>query len=450
MYDRLFYPGVSLEVWMEPGVSDEELRRTIAWTYRSDAPSGRVGLVLGAGNVSSIGPMDVLYKTIVEKQAVLLKMHPVNAYAGPFLERGFRPLIEAGALRVAYGDVAEGQHLVHHPGVDEIHMTGSAAVHDRIVWGDTPAEQAQRRAEGRPKVTKPITSELGCVTPVVVVPGAWSEAELQYQAENVATMVALNASCNCNAAKLLVTSRAWPQRRSFLARIEAVLAALPPRRAYYPGSRIKYDRFTHAHPDARALGPRGDDTLPFTTIFDLDPEQHADPAFTEEAWCPILAETALPGDDVGHFLDEAVRFGNDTVEGTLSAVILVDPRSRGRLGARWHRALADLRYGTIAINHWSAMSYVLAVAPWGAYPGHTREAIGSGIGVVHNARMLPRTQKTVLDGPFTSWPKPPWFVTHPRGHHVARQMVAFEAAPTPWRVPVLVASALARFGSPRR
>ena len=51
---------------------------------------GRVALVLGAGNVSSIGPMDALYKLFVEDRVVLYKMHPVNAYLGPLLERGFR------------------------------------------------------------------------------------------------------------------------------------------------------------------------------------------------------------------------------------------------------------------------------------------------------------------------------------------------------------------------
>jgi hypothetical protein len=34
--------------------------------------------------------------------------------------------------------------------------------------------------------------------------------------------------------------------------------------------------------------------------------------------------------------------------------------------------------------------------PWGAYPGHTRQDIGSGIGFVHNAFMLEDIEKTVL------------------------------------------------------
>jgi hypothetical protein len=49
--------------------------------------------------------------------------------------------------------------------------------------------------------------------------------------------------------------------------------------------------------------------------------------------------------------------------------------------------------------------------------------------------MFDRPQKTVLSGPFTSWPKPVWFCTHRSAHSAARQMVPLEASPSPWRVP---------------
>ena len=59
LWDRLFYPRVTAEVWMEPGVSREELDATRAVAYRDTASpaTGRVALVLGAGNVTSIGPI---------------------------------------------------------------------------------------------------------------------------------------------------------------------------------------------------------------------------------------------------------------------------------------------------------------------------------------------------------------------------------------------------------
>ncbi|TMB81193.1 MAG: NAD-dependent aldehyde dehydrogenase, partial [Chloroflexi bacterium] len=85
-YDRLFFYGVTAEVWMEPGVTVEELPQTQATAYQAQQYEGKVALVLGAGNVSSIGPMDILYKLFVEDQVVLFKTNPVNAYLGSLIE----------------------------------------------------------------------------------------------------------------------------------------------------------------------------------------------------------------------------------------------------------------------------------------------------------------------------------------------------------------------------
>ncbi len=173
IWDRVLFRGFTGDVWMEPGVAAGDLPNTQAVAYGEGVPAGKVALVLGAGNVSSIGPMDALYKLFVEKQVVLLKLNPVNAYLGPLIEEGFRALIGRGFLHVAYGGAAEGAHLCRHPGVDEIHITGSDRTHDAIVFG--PGEEgARRKAERRPLLTKRVTSELGNVSPVIVVPGPWT------------------------------------------------------------------------------------------------------------------------------------------------------------------------------------------------------------------------------------------------------------------------------------
>ncbi|MBI4616134.1 MAG: aldehyde dehydrogenase family protein, partial [Planctomycetes bacterium] len=322
--EKILSAGFRAEVWMEPGVAEEDLPRTMARAYQPDFPrAGKVALVLGAGNVASIGPTDVLYKLFNENQVAVLKMNPVNDYLGLHVERGLAAFIEEGVLRVVYGGAAEGDHLVRHPGVDEIHITGSAAVHDAIVWGPPGPEQEAAKREHRPKTTKRVTSELGCVTPVLVVPGEWTERELAFQAENVATMVANNASFNCNAAKVLVTAQGWPQRKAFLEALAATLASLPARRAYYPGTDRKYDAFLAAHPEARPLAKRTEGVIPWTLIEGVDPSRPDDIVFNQEAWCGVLAETALPARDPGEYLEAAVEFANDRVWGTLSASVLV-------------------------------------------------------------------------------------------------------------------------------
>ncbi len=442
--DGLLYSGFTADVWMEPGISEDDVLRTMARAYESGprASDGRVSLVLGAGNVASIGPMDVLYKLFNENQVVLLKMNPVNEYLGPFIERAFKVLVDEGWLRVVYGGAEVGSYLVVHEGIDNIHITGSTAVHDAIVWGPPGPAQDEAKRTGARRTNKPITSELGCVTPVVLVPGDWSEKEIEFQAQNVATMLANNASFNCNAAKVLVTSRDWPGRKPFLDRLEEILRALPSRKAYYPGSRGKYERFLAAHPESKKLSAEREDAVPWTLIRDVAPDGEREIAFREEAWCGILAETGLEARDAGEFLARATDFCNDRLWGTLSCSVIVDPKTEKRLGADFERAVADLRYGSVAINHWAGLSYGLAVTPWGAHPGHTLEDVGSGIGFVHNTLLLDRPRKSVVRGPFTVFPKPPWFVTHSGAHKVAPKIAEYEGSPSVLRIPGIAAATL--------
>ena len=77
---------------------------------------------------------------------------------------------------------------------------------------------------------------LGCVTPVIIVPGHWSNKELDYQARQIAGQVFNNGSFNCNAAKVLVTSSKWAQREEFLDRLRAIFKSAEPHKAYYPGA----------------------------------------------------------------------------------------------------------------------------------------------------------------------------------------------------------------------
>src|SRR5690606_1371142 len=180
-----------------------------------------------------------------------------------------------------------GRHLVHHPKIDTIHMTGSDRTHDAIVWGADPEEQARRKRSGEKVVDKPMTSELGAVTPVFVVPGPWSDADLRYQARHIAGMVTNNASFNCNAAKVVVTADRWPQRALLLEHLERALEQTPPRMAYYPGAQARYDGFLSRYPQAKPLGARSGSVVPWTIIPDV-PADKGEHALTSEAFCGVL------------------------------------------------------------------------------------------------------------------------------------------------------------------
>lgn len=432
LYDRIFYSGVAADVWMEPGVTVESLPETMAVAYHAPVRQGRVALVLGAGNVSSIGPMDALYKLFVEDQVVLFKTHPVNVYLAPLMEEAFKPLSDRGFFRLVYGGAEEGAYLCQHPGVEEIHITGSDRTYEAIVFG-SGEEGRRRKAANEPILHKRFTAELGNVSPVIVVPGPWSDGDLAYHADNLATMLTNNAGFNCNAGRVIVQQASWDRRYPLLASVRKILDQIPVRRAYYPGAADRFDTFLSQHREtAETFGTRAGDRLPWMLIPDLDPANRDDVAFTTEAFCGVCGETGLPADSVPEFIDRAVAFCNDVLWGTLNATLIVHPESLKDPGvaSAVDRALADLRYGTVSVNHWAAVGYGLVVTPWGAFPGHTARDIQSGVGIVHNTLMFSRPQKTVVQAPFRVWPKPVWFATHKTAHKLTPKLSAFEAEPS--------------------
>jgi len=442
IWDRLFYTGVTGEVWMQPGVTADDVFQTQAEAYREPS-TGSVALVLGAGNVSSIGPMDALYKLFVENRTVVYKAHPVNAYLGPLMEEAFRCLADRAAFRLVYGGAKEGEYLCQHPGVDEIHITGSDKTWDAIVFGTGP-DAAWRKQQDRPLISKRVTAELGNVSPVIVVPGRWSSSDIRYHAANLVSMLTNNAGYNCNATRVIVQFADWPQRGELLDAIRSLLAKIPPRRAYYPGSRDRQAAFLAAHPDAERYGAAAGDQLPWVFAPGLTARPSVDICYTTEAFCGLFAESAVEAASMPEFLERATAFCNETLWGSLNATIIAHPRTLADPVNRdaLERAIASLRYGSVSINHWSAIAYALGVTTWGAFPGHPATDIQSGTGVVHNTLMFSRAERSVVRAQFRVWPTPPWFATNGAAASLGPKLARFEAAPSLARAVRVMASAL--------
>jgi hypothetical protein len=385
-FDRVAYLGMTADVWMDRSMTAAELPATMASAYRTPPP-GRVALVLGAGNASSIGPLDTIHKLFVDRQVVVLKLHPVMAHLAEVQAAALAPLVREGVVRIVHGDHVQGGHLARHPGVDTLHITGSDRTYDAIVYGTGP-EGLDRKARDDPQLHKPFTAELGNLTPIIVVPGRWSQAELAYHAENIATMLTNNAGFNCTTSRVIVTAASWPQRGALLDRIRRRLGELPTRLAYYPGAAARF-----------------------------------------EAFCSVTAETPIDAPDTAAYLERATAFANEHLWGTLNATLIVDPRTARDPVVRpaLERAIEGLRYGTVSLNHWSAAGYGIGITPWGAYPGNPRHDIGSGTGFVHNPLMFERAEKSVIRGPFHAWPRPPWFSNHTAPHRLMPQLTRFEA-----------------------
>lgn len=448
VWDHLLLSGFSAEVWCEPGVGAEEVRATAGLGLREPEAVRGTCVILGAGNIFSIAPLDALYVLYADNRSVALKLNPVTDRLLPVFEAIFKPFIDLGVLQVFSSDLELGAAVIAHPDIDAVHMTGSESTHDAIVWGPG-AEGAANKAAWSPLLRKPITSELGGVSPVVVVPGKWSKRDLEFQARHVATMRLHNSGSNCVAGQVLVVSADWKQKDAFLAAVRRALVTAPARPAWYPGAPGRIEAARNGATPSEAIGGTPERTL----LPVLDPRED-EAAYSMEYFGPVLGVTELPGTGAG-FLGQAVDFANNRLRGTLGANILIHPRELKTIGTdAFDQVLAGLRYGTIAVNAWTAVGYLSPFATWGAFPGHTPDDIQSGHGVVHNGLLLSRPERTVVRGPFRPFPRswgtgspaltplPPWFVHNRTAATTGERLVRFSIAPKWRKLPGVFASAL--------
>jgi len=203
---------------------------------------------------------------------------------------------------------------------------------------------------------------------------------------------------------------------------------------WYPRGDEKLQGAASDYPDAQwcADGTRA--------LVEIGPDAEATALETTEYFAPVLGIVALPGNGQ-EFLDAAVAHANDRLVGTLGANVLIDPDTEAALGAGFERAIADLRYGSIAINTWTAFVFLTPTLAWGGFPGATAQNVESGIGIVHNALLLDHVERSIARGPFrplprslsaltgkgrmSVLPKPPWFVSSRTGAAVSEGFTRF-------------------------
>jgi acyl-CoA reductase-like NAD-dependent aldehyde dehydrogenase len=403
--DRILFRGITSDVWMQDGVTADDVRREQAWAYHHPS-DGEVAVVLGAGNLSVLPLLDTLNRLFVKLQVVVLKTNPIMDYMDPIMADALHPLIEAGFLRMVRGGAEQGQYLTHHPDVDSIQMTGSDKTFQRIMFGkDLPPDGPDSSTQAT--LEKPISAELGSVTPLIVVPGPWTRSDIRHKTLQLASWMAVNASFNCLSPRIMVQHAEWPLRDAFMTSLEEMLAEIPTRKAYYPGAEERHARFASSHVDVRQIGDAQADELPWTVIRGIDPESD-DMAFRREVFCSVLSETALHAESTVDFIDRAVDFANQRLWGTLLISLFVHPRSLAdpEIRSAVERAIADLRYGTVCINLRGEYGYYPLLSPWGGAPGSPMYDVQSGLGVINNPLMFKSSQKTVVRGPFRQWPDP--------------------------------------------
>ena len=97
-------------------------------------------------------------------------------------------------------------------------MTGGVHTHNQILWGTSdPKQQAARIASSDRALKASFSSELGSVTPNIVVPSKapdateWTPQMIDLYAKQAVIGLVDNNSCNCLALKCLIV----PSGKSF-------------------------------------------------------------------------------------------------------------------------------------------------------------------------------------------------------------------------------------------
>ncbi|KAG7338162.1 aldehyde/histidinol dehydrogenase [Nitzschia inconspicua] len=429
-----FLSGTKGEVWMDPEkITDESqieiFNKEKAWEDAAGEEGGLM-VVLGAGNQVGLTPVDILQGLFRCNCVVYLKQHPLRDYCNMLLAKIFAPVIAKGYLDIeAHTSNERVAALIHHPQVTAVHLTGGKKTHDLLVFGSDPKEREKNMKAKTPKLKAKMTSELGAVSPWIIVPGKYTKEELENQAKYLAFTVHSNASCNCNSPKMICVAEEWDQKEQFLNAVEQSLANHTLPAAYYPGIEERWNNFAKEYPDAKKIesttglgieerhlsAPKFANKpllLPFLEIsvdVDLDsPSGQAkaskEYAFKNEPFAPVYSIATVKGtsqNDLAAFAEKTAVFCNDYLYGTLSGTLTCPPSLLDDVAVQ--RLVAELKYGSLGINTWGGAGYVAqSTGMWGAFPGESLEAVQSGIGKIGNMMAVPYFQKFVFTGPITS------------------------------------------------
>jgi hypothetical protein len=404
--DKMLLPGISVDVLFKTGANENDIIQNQATRYSTPDADGATCLVLAAGNVGHLLGVDVLTQLFVERRVVLCKVNPVNEYLGPIYEKGFAPLIEEGLLRIAYGGSETGKWLTTHADIDKIHMTGSKATYEAIVFG-TDGDAQKRIEQNTPLNNKPITAELGNVSPVIVIPGNWNDKMIKSQAEQLAAWTTLVAGYGCLTPRVLLTHKEWPLRDRFLKELDKALRAVPPRFLYYPGTNERIKKAKAVSGD-KFVSINNEETGEFACghIYNLDLEKDDELHFKHENFCPILSEIPVSANTVEEYCEKSTAIANTQLWGSLNAYILIDSKAEKKYKKEFAQMVSDLDYGTILINMYAGFAHILHTAPWGGAPGRHPNKIDSGIGWTNDPYMFGNPQKSVFKAPFMKMYEP--------------------------------------------
>ena len=436
--EKLLFPFLEGEVRFGKNLSFEQINEFRGFANRFKNNKSKITLILGAGNVSSIPVLDALFHMIAYKSVIYMKLNPVNDYLLPIFTQVFEPFISRGYMIITEGDMEASKYLTQHEGFHHTHLTGSNFTYENIVYGKILNDK-ERSVKTLPKVNKkPITTELGNVTPIIVHPGNWSRSEIKHQAKKIVTAKLNNSGFNCIAAQVIVLPKDWKHTQKLKDDILFYLKKVGDTTSYYPGASENLDQLleTENYEQINNLSCN----TPFL-VSDLDLEKEY---ANKEVWSTALYFKEIPYTSNENFCSNSIEYVNNELWGNLGVTVLIKNHRKKTNQSILNDYVENLKYGTVAINEWSALGFVIPTLPWGGYPGNKDNDIQSGQGYVHNSLLFESPQKGVVYSRFRLSPiiDPPWFVTNKKAHRIFKNLTYYQATKSKINLVKLIFSTL--------
>ena len=419
--ERITFPFIDAKVIFNKSMSFDEINKYRGFSKRYDIDPS-ITLVLGAGNFSSIPYLDVLYHLITRKSVILLKLNPVNEYLKPVFEKVFQNFIERGYIIVTTGNIDESKYMATHPGINHIHLTGSDKTYEDIVYGRELTDKEKKTKSLSKKNNKSITSELGNVTPIIIHPGKWSTSDIKYQARKIVTAKLNNNGFNCIAAQVVVLPDGWGQTDTLIKFVKHYMSKAKERKAYYPESierleKLEKDKGYERVNALSCVTPHLSREIKAYSKYELD-----------EVWSSTIYFKKIEYTSIEDFANKAIDYCNDELWGNLGVSVIIKDHDRKFNKHITNLYIDKLNYGTVAINEWAAIGYIIPQLPWGGFPGNRDNDIQSGQSVVHNSMLFESPLKGIVNTKFriSRLIDPPWFVTNKKARRLFKNLTYYQ------------------------
>ena len=419
--EKIFFPFISAEVKFNKNIKFNEIEeyRGFAMRYSHDSS---ISLILGAGNVSCIPLLDAIYHLVAKRSVVYIKLNPVNDYLLPVYEKVFKNFISLGYVVITKGSIDESKYMTNHNGIDHIHLTGSDETYEHIVYGKLLNDDEKKLKNIKKVNNKSFSSELGNVTPIIVHPGSWSNSELKFQARKIVTAKLNNGGFNCISAQIVILPEEWNQTDKLIKYIKMYMKKIDDRLSYYPNSLkvlngLEKDKNYERLNDQTCATPHLSREIKAYSKFE-----------TSEIWGTSIYFKKISYEDELDYVNKAITYCNKTLWGNLGATVLIKKYNNKKIKPITNTYVDNLKYGTVAINEWSAIGFIIPTLPWGGYPGNRDNDIQSGQDFVHNSMFFESPLNGVVYSKFrmSNIIDPLWFVTNKKGKKVFKNLTYFQ------------------------